>query len=310
MAFVVSSLTDYVDQSSQDLIAALQFESETAKFATVQPGIKSAAALQLLAVSPIPQAGETCGFTASGSVTFSQRTLTTIAVKYNDSLCPRALQAKWTQLLLGAGQKYTESDIPKKVVDELKNNILRIAETADWMGDTNSGSAYLKLYDGLVKIIGAASPVTATSSTFNATNARAIVKNILANIPAALKGNPDVKMVMGYDAAEIYRQALMDANLYAYPAGTDGTVKTIMAEGSNVEIVPVHGLDARYSVSGAACIFAFRWSNIFLGVDMLNEEEEAKMWYSNDDDLVYYAFRFRRGWQIAYGSEIVQYSNS
>jgi hypothetical protein len=213
-------------------------------------------------------------------------------------------------LLLKKGQQYTEADIPAKIIDEIVNVINKRLETADWQGDTTSGSAYLNKYDGLIKLIGAASGVvTATASTYNATNARAIVKNIIANIPAALKGDSEVKIFMGYDAAEIYRQALMDANLYHVAVGS-GTQKGIMAEGSVHEIVPVHGLDALYSVSGQACIYAMKASNMYLGVDMEGEEEKAKMWYSDDDDLAKYSFRFRRGWQVAIPSEIVKYANS
>ena len=92
MGFTVSSLTNYVDQSSTELIAAAQFKSETAALANIQTGVKSSAALQILSVSPIPQDGSTCGFTASGDVTFSQRTITAKSVKYEDSLCPKALE--------------------------------------------------------------------------------------------------------------------------------------------------------------------------------------------------------------------------
>jgi hypothetical protein len=51
-------------------------------------------------------------------------------------------------------------------------------------------------------------------------------------------------------------------------------------------------------------------ANLYLGCDMENEDEEVKMWYSQDDDVVYYSFRFRRGWQIGIPSEIVEYTNS
>lgn len=309
MGFTVSSLTNYVDQSSTELIAAAQFKSETAALANIQTGVKSSAALQILTVSPIPQDGSTCGFTASGDVAFSQRNIEAKSVKYEDSLCPKALETKWTQLLLRAGQQYTEADIPAMVMDEIIKSVNARNETADWQGNTSSGSAYLKIYDGLIKLINAASGVvTATASTYNSTNCRTIVANIISNIPAALKGNSNVKVFMGYDAAEIYRQKLMNDNLYHVPAGTG---VPLMAEGSVHEIVPVHGLDGLYSVSGQACIFAMEPSNMYLGVDMQGEEEQARMWVDGSDmETVKYRVAFRRGWQIAIPSQIVRYLNS
>ena len=309
MGFTVSSLTNYVNEQSTELIAAAQFKSETAALANIQTGVKSSAALQILSVSPIPQDGSTCGFTASGDVTFSQRNIVAKSIKYEDSLCPKALEAKWTQILLRAGQNYTEADIPAMVMDEIIKSVNARNETADWQGDTGSGSAYLKTYDGLVKIINNASGViSATASTYNTTNCRTIVANILANIPAALKGSPEVKIFMGYDAAEIYRQKLMNDNLYHVPAGTGSP---LLAEGSVVEIVPVHGLDGLYSVSGQSCIFAMKPSNMFLGVDMQGEEEQARMWVDGSDmETVKYRVAFRRGWQIAIPTEVVKYANS
>lgn len=311
MGFTVSSLTNYVNEQSTDLIVAAQFKSETAALASIETGVKSSKALQILTVSAIPQDGSTCGFTASGDAAFSQRTVATSAIKYEDSFCPKALQTKWTQLLLKAGQNYTEADIPQMIMDEVIRSVNRRNETADWQGDTTAGSAYLNRYDGLIKIIGAASGVvTATASTYNSTNCRTIVANIITNIPAALKGDPDVKIFMGYDAAEIYRQKLMNDNLYHVPVGT-GTQHGLMAEGSVHEIIPVHGLDSLYSVSGQACIYAMKPSNMYLGVDMEGEEEQAKMWVDGSDmETVKYRVAFRRGWQVAIPSEIVKYANS
>ena len=314
MGFTVSSLTNYVDQTSTELLTALQFEGETAALANVISGVKSSKALQLLSTSPFPQDGTTCAFNASGDAAFTQRTLSTVPLKYQDSFCPRALETKWTQALLKKGQMYTESDLAKEVLDDVVKQILRRNETLDWQGDTTAGDGYLNKYDGLIKIIKAASPVVATASTFNSTNARAIVKNIILNIPAAQKGNPNVKIYMGYDAAEIYRQALMDANLFHVAVGS-GDQKNILAEGSVHEIVPVHGLDTMYLVTGNAnrpCIFAMDFTrNVFLGCDMEGEEEDARLWVDGSDgETVKYSFRFRRGWQIAYGGEIVAYANS
>jgi hypothetical protein len=309
MAFDVSALTDYVDQTSKDLLTKAHFANETSSYATKQPGIKSAEALQILTTGPIPQNGAACGYTSSGSTTFTQRTLTVKPVKWQEDLCPRTLEAKWTQLLLSAGSKYSEKDIPSMVMQDIVRVINEQLETCDWQGDTNAGSAYLNKYDGLVKVItGASGILVPTASTFNSTNCRTIMKNIINKIPAALKGKSTVKVVLGYDALEVYRQKLMDDNLYHVPAGNG--VGTMYAEGSVYELVPVHGLDGLYSISGQACVFAFEWSNIFMGCDMLNEEEKAAMWYSQDFDVVKYFFSMKRGWQVAFPQQIVAYSNS
>lgn len=313
MGYTVSSLPDYVDQTKDKLLTELHFTSETADLATIHPGIKSAEALNYVVSTPVPQDGEGCGFNASGDTTISQRSLATKAVKYQDVLCPRTLQAKWTQILLKKGQQLDDGDIPKIIIDDIRDTILQQIETADWQGDTDSGSAYLNKYDGLRKIIKAATgTITATASAgFDTTTARAVMGAIVAAIPARMKGNPKVKVLVGYDVADIYRQALINANLYHLPAGSKEQ-RGLYAEGSVHEIVPLHGLDGLYTSTGDnPFIFAMDTErNMHMGVDMQNEEEEARMWYSEDDDNVKYSFRFRRGWQIAFPSEIVEYSNT
>jgi hypothetical protein len=313
MGFTVTSLTNYVNEQSKDLLVALQFEQETASMANIQTGVKSSQALQILTNTPFPQDGSGCGFNASGDTTFTQRLISTSPIKYQDQYCIRDLEAKWTQLLLKKGQNYTEGDLPKLIIEDILNQIKRIQETADWQGNTLAGSGFLRRYDGLIKIIAASvGKISATASTWNTTNARAIIKNIISNIPAAQKGDPKTKIFMGYDAAETYRQVLMDANLFHFSPGT-GTQKGLMAEGSVHEIIPVHGLDGLTATTGASNPFIFAMDfdrNGYLGVDMENDHEEVKLWYSMDDDLVKYSIRFRRGWQIAFPAEIVEYHNT
>lgn len=313
MAFNVTALTDYVNQESRELLTALQFEQETAQYASIHSGIKSAETLQILANTPYPQDGSGCGFNASGETAFSQRTLTTKAIKYQDSLCLRTLESKWTQILLKKGQQYDESDLPKEVLNDIGAQIKKQLETADWKGDTDSTNVFLNRYDGLIKIIKAATGTnvaTAVSGPVTTSNVRTIIQNVIAAIPAQLAGNPNVKIFVGYDVAGMYRSKMFTDNLYHFVASKDQ--KGLMAEGTVHEIVPVHGLDGLIANSGDnPFIFAMDPDrNMHLGVDMENEEEEAKVWYSMDDDLFKYSFRFRRGWQIAFPSEIVEYSNS
>ncbi len=308
MAFSVSSLTDYVNQNSQDLLTAMQFQGETAAIINRQVGIKSAAALQLLAATAFPQDGAACGFNASGTTTFSQRTLTASPIKWQDTLCPRTLEAKWTQMLLSAGQNYNESDIPRMVITEIVKYVTSRLEITDWQGDTTSGDGTLNRYDGLLKIIMAATgTATATASTWSEANSRAIVRSIISKVPAALKGNTEVKIFMGYDKFDdLCNKISIDNHFHMFDVSTYGTLR---AENSPYTVKAVHGLDG-VTGSGNTSIIAALPSNLFIGLDMMGEEDNVKMWYSEDDDNVKYSIRHRRGTQVAYPSEIVEYANS
>ena len=308
MAFTVSSLTDYVDQSSLELLTAIQFKGETAEYANLLTGVKSSKALQLLANTVYLQDGDSdCAFNASGATTFTNRELVTKGVKIQDKFCMRALQAKWTQLLLRSGQAYTEADLPKMIMDDIVGIIKKTIEVRDWQGAV-AGT----LYDGLIKIIKAASDtqVATASASVSASTVRTIAGNLVTKIPAAYKGDPAFVFFSGYDFAETYRQKMFTDNLFHFVA--PGDQKGIVLEGSVHKLIPVHGLDGLTGNAGDnPFIFGMDpTKNLFLGVDMQDEEEKFDLWESKDDQDVKYSIRFRRGWNVAYPSEIVEYSNT
>ena len=78
MSFDVSSLTDYVNEQSTDLISRLYFEKTSSDYFTLQSGVKKTDALHLLSVSAVPQDGSNCSPTALGDVNFSDRELTSL----------------------------------------------------------------------------------------------------------------------------------------------------------------------------------------------------------------------------------------
>jgi hypothetical protein len=306
MSFVVSSLTAYVNEQNTTLQSLLQFKGETASFAELHPNIKSAEALQLLTVAPVRQSGGTCAYNASGTTTFTQRILTTGALKYEEDLCLATLQSKWTQLLLKAGQDYTEEAIPEKIIMEIMNKIQADLESTDWTGTV--GSNY---YDGLATLVAAASGVVTSSVegtlAVSETNIRTIVRAMAKAVPAALKGNPEMRLFVGYDTFDMYMNKISTDNLYnMFDLGTYGECRL---ENTPYKIKAVHGLDGLTDASETSMFMMMPSRNMHLGFDSVSDENNAQLWYSKDDRVNRYSFNMRRGWQIAFPSEIVKYTN-
>jgi hypothetical protein len=275
-------------------------------------GVKLTDALQLFAVTGYPQADTACSNTASGDTAFTQRNITVKPIKYHDTLCPKDLRAKWTQILLRPGSSGEvesltfEATIAEALVSLVKEHI----ERADWQGNTASGDAVIKMYDGFVKIIDAAGTAIAGNTT-NITvatgvttgssgNADTIVTNICDARTAAIKNNPNQVMFCGTDFFDKYTATLMAKNLFHVDA-TAWANYEMMVPGRNVRLVGVPGLD------GTNRLFLSTRENFVLGTDMQNEFEDFKMWYSMDDDNIKYTIRFKRGVQVAYPSQIVQF---
>ena len=243
---------------------------------------------------------------ASGNAAFTQRNITVGAVKYQDTLCPKALRAKWTQILLkqGSNAENEELTFATQIGDMLVELIKENVEVWDWQGD----SGVVGFYDGLIKLIDAATTAVDGNTGSVASGTGIVVGNVVAIInamcdavPAKLKTKSDKVLFVGTEVFDIYVNALITANLFAVDATTwSDYVMTV--PGKNVKVVGVHGLDATNRM------FLGRTPNFHLGVDMENEEEEFKIWYSQDDDNIKYSVKFKRGVQVAYPSEIVEFT--
>lgn len=315
MGFDVSSLVDYVDQTSEDLIARSYFENRSAAFFAIQTGIKKSAAIQLLNVVATAQADTACSFNADGSTTFTQRDITVGPIKYQDILCMKDLRAKWTQVLLMPGSNAENETVTfeQDITDQLINLIKEDVETADWQGDTAGASGdILDRYDGLIKIIDAATTAidgntgavtVATGITSGASgNADTLVYAMCDARPAKLKTKPGLVLFVGTDVYDKFVDTLIQKNNFHIDATTPSDY-TMPIPGRNCQLVGVHGLDATDRM-----FLARSKENIVLGVDLENEEEDFRLWYSMDDDNIKYSIKFKRGVQVAYPNEIVEFT--
>src|SRR5210317_1530173 len=111
MAFDVSGLSAYSEEHLFDLIAASTAGAKTVNLVTVQSGVKGSAKINLLD-SPVTFQEDDCAWNASGTTTLTQRTITAYDIKINESLCPKDLVGKYTQVMLKAGANEEGKDIP------------------------------------------------------------------------------------------------------------------------------------------------------------------------------------------------------
>jgi hypothetical protein len=274
-------------------------------------GVKSTIQVPALTDALIFQNGDACGFSASGDTTISARVLTVGRIKVNKEWCINDLETKYTQLLLSPGSNYDAlpGGIDQAFTETILGTMGEDVEKAIWQGDTTSWNSQLKQFDGLVKIINAASgtiqanasafitPVTA----FTAANIISIMQAVYSAIPIEVLDKPNFKVSVGTHIFRLYQLALTNANLFHFTA-TDNALGEMKIHGTNVTVVSTPGLNT------INAIYALRDDNMFLGVDLENEEEEFKFWYSEDFDLVRFKARFKYGVQVSQTQEIVKFT--
>jgi hypothetical protein len=314
MAFNVSALADYTEQNEALLVTSSVLGAKTASLiksaGNVMVGVKSSETINIMDTDAIFQAGGSCGFNASGSTSFTQRTVTVGKIKVNEALCPKDLEAKYLQKALPTGSMYDAIPFEQEFTDKKAKRIASQLEIGLWQGDTTSVNVNLNKFDGLVKLIGAASGVVdanvsdyisgAPLSSITAANVVSIFDGIYKAIPATIVSEDDVHIFCGMDVFRTYTIALKNANLFHYTVDVKADNEFILP-GTTIKVVAVQGLN------GTNKVYAMRLSNLFLGTDLLNEEEKFEIFYAKEADQVRFVSEFKMGINIAFPDEVVKF---
>jgi len=313
MAFSVSSLSNYTKENEASLVASSVLGAKTAALiksaGNVMVGVKSAETINIMDTDAFFQAGGTCGWNASGTTSFTQRTVTVGKIKVQEALCPKALEAKYLQKALPTGSTYDSIPFEQDYSDRKAKTIASQLETAIWQGDTASANGNLNKFDGLIKLIGAASGVVdanvsgyisgAPLTSITAANVVALFDGVYKAIPAKVVSADDMTIFCGMDTFRTYTIALKNANMFNY--AFDGKADSeFTLPGTPVKVVAVQGLN------GTNDVYALRLSNLFLGTDLLNEEEKFEIFFAKEADEVRFAAEFKMGVNIAFPDEIVK----
>ena len=310
MSLDLTALSNYVSENADQLTAATIFSAKTASMieakGNVQVGIKSSETINVMTTDVVFQTGGTCGFNGSGTTSITQRLLTVGKIKVQEPICPKTFEAKYTQKALKQGSSYDYMAYATEYSNQKVARIGAVIETAIWQGDTTSGNANLNKFDGFVKIIdalgfgGAGDPINGNTSalaTLTTANVRTAVDEIFLAIPAALLDKDAVVIFCGNDTFREYVVALRDANLFHYAA--DVSNQEIIVPGTSVKLVGVNGLN------GTDKFMCLSLSNMYLGTDMLNEQDKFELFYAKEADEMRFVVEFKLGVNISFPDEVV-----
>jgi hypothetical protein len=301
MAYNLAGLNPYTEQDAKKLIYKIIAHDDMSKYMNVQTGIKTAETINIVATEGVWQAATNCNPTASGDSAITQRTLAVGQISVVLEWCEEQLEEYYTQKAMVAGSTFDMLTFRDQIVNDVIQNIHKRKSVAIWQGDTTSGSAYLDKFDGLIKIIGAASGVvTATPVAWSVANSRTAVQNVLTVITDDMLAQGDkLKIFMGTAEARDYRLQIGIANLY-HMTGADAK---LYAENSDIEIIPVIGL------SGTKRIYAISTDNMYLGTDLKNEEEKLQFKVL-ENEKIRLTIKTKYGVQIAFPDQIVSQANT
>jgi len=310
MATTTSISTTYAGEFAGKYISAALLSGSTIANGGIEvmPNIKYKQVINKMATDAII-ADATCDFTATSTVTLTEKILQPEEYQVNLELCKKTFHSTWQSVEMGYSAfdalptsfaDYLLAHVSAKVAEKTENNIWK-GVTAN-AGEFNGFATLLSLDAGLP----AAQEIAGTTVT--AANVIAQMGLVVDQIPASLYGKEDLYLYVSQNVARAYVRAL--GGFGASGLGSNGT----NAQGTQwynngslsfdgVKIFVANGLAANTMVAAEK-------SNLFFGTGLLADSNEVKVIDLADIDgseNVRIVMRFTAGVQYGIVSDIVTY---
>ena len=286
-----SALSNYVEEHNIPLINQIVLGGSIIQDLTVQPGIKTRARIHYLSTDPTFQDGSACGFNAAGTAALTEREIVTGLVKVNMEFCQKELLGHYAEYLVRISAGAEDLGFEKELVDSIIANIQKKLEVKIFQGRKDGGDQF----DGLIKV--ATDAGVSEDALTKSDGAYANIKQVYMSLPE----NALEKGATIYVSPATYReftQELVAKNLFHYSGPIDAAPTEIMFPGTDVKVKKAAGL------AGTDYIFAGVSKDWFYGCDLQDANEELKIWYSNDDDVVRIKALWNSGLQVAFPDEV------
>ena len=303
--------TTYAGEFAGKYLAAALLSAPTLEQGGVSilPNVAYKQVMQKVATDNIV-ANATCDFTTSGTVTLTERVLTTEEFQVNIELCKLDLAQSWQSAEMGYSAFKT---LPKSFADFLIAHVAaKVAakiETTIWDGTNATAGEFdgfktLMLADATV--IDVTSPLT--GAALDATTVIGEIGRLVDDIPASLYGNEGLRIYVSQKIAKLYVRALGGFGASGLGAnGTNAQGTQWYTNGSltydGIPIFMANGL-------GADNMIATTVDNLYFGCGLLNDNSLVKTIDMADIDgsnNVRIILRYNAGIQYGIGSDIVLY---
>lgn len=292
---VMNVIKPYVDQelNREKLIAESVLEPKSAKYMTLQVGVKGETTINLLNTDVVFGDGTECGLGEASTATVSQRKIKPAVMKVNLPICEKNLLGTYAQyqVKLKAGMETMpfEEYLLKAVADKAKAKL----EKFIWQGDSEEDETQ---FDGFVKIL------TAEDSGAVKVEAKSTEMETILAVYNAVPNEAHKDDLVIFAAPSKFRawiQELVAANMYHWNANDKDGEYTI--PGTSVKVISVEGLEGATGHE----YWAGRLSNFFYGVDIEDAADTVKVIYDEVEEIFYIKMLFNAGVQAAFPNEIV-----
>ena len=308
MATTTSITSTYAGEFAGKYIAAALLSGSTIENGgiEVKPNVKFKEVVKKLATGDLV-ANASCDFTASSSVTLTERILQPEEFQVNLQLCKSDFVSDWEAVSMG----YSAFDtLPKNFQDFLLAHVIaKVAEKTEntiWQG----ANATAGEFDGFTVLAAADSDVVdVTGTTVTASNVIAELGKIVVAIPSSIYGKEDLYIYVSQNIARAYVRALGGFGASGLGANGVNNMGTMWWNNGSLSFDGVKLFVANGLPDNDA--MAAQKSNLYFGTGLLSDHNEVKVIDMADIDgsqNVRIVMRYTAGVQYGIGSEIVYYT--
>ena len=282
MAYNVSALGTYVQENKDIILKDIVFGGEygnTIPLMTKQLGIKTTEKIHPSTLEAVLQdvSGE-CGFNPQGDLNITERSITTSQKKVNMEFCLEKLLGKFAEYKVRVGANPDALPFEAEIIDGLVKSINKQVEKDVWKALITNTDAQLT--------------VASTGTAYER------VMAVYMALPEAIL--EDAVIFVSPATFREYVKDLVDKNFYHYnPA--DGDLEEIFIPGSGVKVRKAKGLAEQTD----DVIFGTSPKNMIYGTDFMDNKEEIKAWFSDDNDTYRIKVRFNYGANVAFPDLVV-----
>jgi hypothetical protein len=304
MAFDLSNLQKWTDETSQDLIYRSILGGNTISKGgiTLVPNVKSSLDINIIS-SELVAENSTCGFSDLDTTTFEKLNLSVDAISIPRKFCLQDLEDKFIQLSIGAGSYNQELPVEGRFVAEQDQLVADLIERQIWQGNKQSGVGNLALSNGFLSIITASASgvIPKAIGTFSSTTAVDKVDEYITSLPDNLFGK-EVKLFLSPANFQKYLTSSVKENLYHFAPNQDFT-EGIKHRGSNVIVFPTFGLTG---INNKMVLCEAK--SLHVATDLMSDMDNFSSWFSNDDQALKWLIKYKLGTQIAWKDQLVYIS--
>lgn len=300
--YTLTGLSAYVQENKTDLFKKIILGGDTPSLVRKQVGIKTKERVHTFDYTPAIQNGATCGFNASGSTNLSERDIEVKIHKINDQWCDKDLLGKYAEYLVRIGANDDALPFEADIVDGMVKGIQAEMEERLWVGNT-SDTGRTDLFNGFLTIAeGADSASTISASTASGSN---VYDMLIAGYKLVPESILD-KAVAFISPANFRELKLYLVENYKYNDSLmNPDSKDVVLPGTDLRVHKTIGLTGVNNK-----VYIANPENMVIGTDLLNDAEDIKMWFSDDDDLWKAKVEWAEGVQTIFPDEVVVVTKS